>query len=90
MWLFRQSVCCRYNNKLKEKRLDEGTISRFDFNKVKEIQFAYWDDVTVYLDKFAFVKPASVEKTGFTTEQEDIPDYGSIESEKLEIGRAHV
>ena len=71
-------------NKLKEKRLDEGTISRFDFNKVKEIQFAYWDDVTVYLDKFAFVKPASVEKTGFTTEQEDIPDYGSINSEKLE------
>lgn len=71
-------------NKLKEKRLDDGTISRFDFNKVKEIQFAYWDDVTVYLDKFAFVKPASVEKTGFTTEQEDIPDYGSINSEKLE------
>lgn len=51
---------------------------------MKEIQFAYWDDVTVYLDKFAFVKPASVEKTGFTTEQEDIPDYGSIESKKLE------
>ena len=71
-------------NKLKEKTLDEGTTSGFDFSKVKEIQFAYWDDVTVYLDKFAFVKPASVEKTGFTTEQEDIPDYGSIESEKLE------
>lgn len=71
-------------NKLKEKRLDGGTTSRFDFGKVKEIQFAYWDDVTVYLDKFAFVKPASVEKTGFTTEQEDIPDYGSINSEKLE------
>lgn len=71
-------------NKLKEKRLDEETTSRFNFSKVKEIQFAYWDDVTVYLDKFAFVKPASVEKTGFTTEQEDIPDYGSINSEKLE------
>ena len=71
-------------NKLKEKTLDEGTTNGFDFSKVKEIQFAYWDDVTVYLDKFAFVKPASVEKTGFTTEQEDIPDYGSIESGKLE------
>lgn len=71
-------------NKLKEKTLDEGTTSGFDFRKVKEIQFAYWDDVTVYLDKFAFVKPASVEKTGFTTEQEDIPDYGSIKSKKLE------
>lgn len=71
-------------NKLKEKTLDEGTTSGFDFSKVKEIQFAYWDDVTVYLDKFAFVKPASVEKTGFTTEQEDIPDYGSIKSKKLE------
>ena len=71
-------------NKLKEKTLDEGTTSGFDFSKVKEIQFAYWDDVTVYLDKFAFVKPASVEKTEFTTEQEDIPDYGSIESKKLE------
>ena len=71
-------------NKLKKKTLDEGTTSGFDFSKVKEIQFAYWDDVTVYLDKFAFVKPASVEKTGFTTEQEDIPDYGSIESKKLE------
>lgn len=71
-------------NKLRKKTLDEGTTSGFDFSKVKEIQFAYWDDVTVYLDKFAFVKPASVEKTGFTTEQEDIPDYGSIESKKLE------
>ena len=71
-------------NKLKKKTLDEGTTSGFDFSKVKEIQFAYWDDVTVYLDKFAFVKPASVEKTGFTTEQEDIPDYESIESKKLE------
>lgn len=71
-------------NKLKEKPLNEGKISGFDFSKVKEIQFAYWDDVTVYLDKFAFVKPASVEKTEFTTEQEDIPDYGSIESKKLE------
>lgn len=71
-------------NKLKEKTLDDGKISGFNFSKVKEIQFAYWDDVTVYLDKFAFVKPASVEKTGFTTEQEDIPDYGSIESGKLE------
>lgn len=71
-------------NKLKEKTLDEGTTSGFNFSKVKEIQFAYWDDVTVYLDKFTFVKPASVEKTGFTTEQEDIPDYGSIESKKLE------
>lgn len=71
-------------NKLKEKTLDEGTTRGFDFSKVKEIQFAYWDDVTVYLDKFAFVKPASVEKTGFTTEQKDIPDYGSIESKKLE------
>ena len=71
-------------NKLKGKILDEGTTNGFDFSKVKEIQFAYWDDVTVYLDKFAFVKPASVEKTGFTTEQEDIPDYGSIKSRKLE------
>ena len=71
-------------NKLKEKTLDKGTTSGFEFSKVKEIQFAYWDDVTVYLDKFTFVKPASVEKTGFTTEQEDIPDYGSIESKKLE------
>lgn len=71
-------------NKLKKKTLDEGTTNGFDFSKVKEIQFAYWDDVTVYLDKFAFVKPASVEKTGFTTKQEDIPDYGSIKSKKLE------
>lgn len=68
----------------KLKALDDGATSKFNFSKVKEIQFAYWDDVTVYLDKFAFVKPASVEKTGFTTEQEDIPDYGSIKSKKLE------
>ena len=70
--------------KLKTKTLDVGTTSEFDFSKVKEIQFAYWNDVTVYLDKFAFVKPASVEKTGFTTEQKDIPDYGSFKSKKLE------
>lgn len=72
-------------NKLKEKTLNEGETIGFNFSKVKEIQFAYWDDVTVYLDKFAFVKPASVEKTGFTTEQKDIPDYGSINSKKLEL-----
>lgn len=70
--------------KLKAETLDVGNTSGFDFSKVKEIQFAYWNDVTVYLDKFAFVKPASVEKTGFTTEQKDIPDYGSINSKKLE------
>ena len=68
----------------KLKALDDGATSKFNFSKVKEIQFAYWDDVTVYLDKFAFVKPASVEKTGFTTEQKDISDYGSIKSQKLE------
>ena len=72
-------------NKLKEKTLNAGETIGFNFSKVKEIQFAYWDDVTVYLDKFAFVKPASVEKTGFTTEQKDIPDYGSINSKKLEL-----
>ena len=70
--------------KLKAKTLDVGTTSKFNFSKVKEIQFAYWDDVTIYLDKFSFVKPASGEKTGFTTAQEDIPDYGSIKSQKLE------
>lgn len=70
--------------KLKAKTLDGGTTSKFDFRQVKEIQFAYWNDVTIYLDKFSFVKPASGEKTGFTTEQKDIPDYGSINSNKLE------
>ena len=70
--------------KLKEKILDAGEISGFNFSKVKEIQFAYWNDVTIYLDKFSFVKPASGEKTGFTTEQKDIPNYGSINSNKLE------
>lgn len=60
--------------KLKEKILDAGKRSGFNFSKVKEIQFAYWNDVTIYLDKFSFVKPASGEKTGFTTEQKDIPD----------------
>ena len=70
--------------KLKANTLDGGTTSKFNFSKVKEIQFAYWNDVTIYLDKFSFVKPASGEKTGFTTEQKDIPDYGSINSKKLE------
>ena len=70
--------------KLKAQTLDGGTTSKFNFSKVKEIQFAYWNDVTIYLDKFSFVKPASGEKTGFTTEQKDIPDYGSINSKKLE------
>lgn len=70
--------------KLKERILDAGEKSGFNFSKVKEIQFAYWNDVTIYLDKFSFVKPASGEKTEFTTEQKDIPDYGSINSKKLE------
>lgn len=70
--------------KLKKYTLDTGSTSGFDFSKVKEIQFAYWNDVTIYIDKFSFVKPASSEQTGFTTAQEDIPDYGSINSKKLE------
>lgn len=69
--------------KLKKYKLDTST-TEFNFSKVKEIQFAYWNDVTIYIDKFSFVKPASGEKTGFTTAQEDIPDYGSINSKKLE------
>ena len=37
--------------KLKVKTLNVGNTSGFDFSKVKEIQFAYWNDVTIYICK---------------------------------------
>lgn len=72
-------------NSLKNKILNTGTVSGFDFSKVKEIQFAYWNDVTVYITPFIFNKATTVSGSGngFTTDPGLINDYGSIESKEL-------
>ncbi len=70
---------------LKGKVLTPGSTAGFDFSKVKEIQFAYWNDVTVYISPFTFHKASSATgSSGFTIDLSKINDYGSIDSRKLE------
>lgn len=63
--------------------IDTGSTAGFDFTKVKEIQFAYWNDVVIEVGPMVFKKPAQGASTGFTKKQEDIPDYGSIKDNTL-------
>lgn len=56
----------------------------FDYSKIKKIKFNYNFERDIYLDDFKFI-PSVVEatKTGFVTQQQDIPDYGSATSGTL-------
>lgn len=58
----------------------------FDYTQVKSIAFQYDQTRDIYLKGFTFSKEnTSVGKlTGFTVQQDNIPDYGSINSKKLE------
>lgn len=58
----------------------------FDATGVKKICFGYNYSKTILLSEFAFYPSASADTIkGFTTQQQDIPDYGSATSGKLEI-----
>lgn len=65
--------------------LDKLTAeSGFDKANIRTISFQYNIECNIYLDDFIFKNDATSIGTGFTTAQEDIPDYNSATSGKLE------
>lgn len=65
--------------------LDKLTAeSGFDKANIRTISFQYNIQCDIYLDDFIFKNDATSIGTGFTTAQENIPDYGSATSGKLE------
>lgn len=58
---------------------------QFDYSEIKYIKFNYNLERDIYLDDFIFIPSVvAAAKTGFVTKQQDIPDYGSATSGKLE------
>lgn len=56
----------------------------FDLNHIKEIRFGDDYEREVYFRNFVFTAKPVVNKTvGFSVEQKDIPDYGSVNSKTL-------
>lgn len=78
-----------------EVKTDKWVTVKLDLHKMKE-QSGFNDNVqtirvgdnysrNIYFRNFTFIpKAVPSTMTGFTTDQEDIPDYGSVESGKLE------
>ena len=78
-----------------EVKTDKWVTVKLDLHKMKE-QSGFNDNVqtirvgdnysrNIYFRNFTFIPKAVPSKmTGFTTDQEDIPDYGSVESGQLE------
>lgn len=59
--------------------------NKFDYSKIKNIKFNYNFERDIYLDDFIFIPSVvAAAKTGFVTQQQDIPDYGSATSGTLE------
>ena len=57
---------------------------RFDYSEIKYIKFNYNLERDIYLDDFIFIPSVvAAAKTGFVTQQQDIPDYGSVTSGTL-------
>lgn len=58
--------------------------NEFDYSKIKNIKFNYNFERDIYLDDFIFIPSVvAAAKTGFVTQQQDIPDYGSAISGML-------
>lgn len=58
--------------------------NEFDYSKIKNIKFNYNFERDIYLDDFIFIPSVvAAAKTGFVTQQQDIPDYGSAISGTL-------
>ena len=56
----------------------------FNYSKIKNIKFNYNFERDIYLDDFIFIPSVvAAAKTGFVTQQQDIPDYGSATSGTL-------
>lgn len=59
--------------------LGSSTVGDFDYTKIKQLQFAYWDNKTVYIDNIILHAPAIYSDAyGFEKDQSQIPDYDSI------------
>lgn len=59
--------------------------NKFNYSKIKNIKFNYNFERDIYLDDFIFIPSVvAAAKTGFVTQQQDIPDYGSAISGTLE------
>lgn len=56
----------------------------FNITKVSKVSFQYSFSIDIYLDDFVFKNEISAIASGFTTAQENIPDYGSAKSGNLE------
>lgn len=64
--------------------INGSTAGTFDYNNVVGIQFAHWTASNVYVDDIHIKAPATYGTgTGFTKAQAAIPDYDSIEPNKL-------
>lgn len=60
---------------------NDGNTAGFDWEKVKNIKLAFTKSRDIYFDNFTFVPETSMDvMTGFTLQQADIPDYGSVEA----------
>ena len=58
--------------------------NKFDYSKIKNIKFNYNFERDIYLDDFIFIPSVvAAAKTGFVTQQQEIPDYGSATSGTL-------
>lgn len=58
--------------------------NEFDYSKITAIKFNYNFGRDIYLDDFIFIPSVvAAAKTGFVTQQQDIPDYGSATSGTL-------
>ena len=76
------------NNKWINIKLDLSRLKvhgKFDKTKVVAIRIGDNYQRHIYFKDFTFTANPTVQKiTGFTTEQKDIPDYGSVETGNLE------
>lgn len=72
------------NIKLDLSRLTKDPNPNFDMTKLKEIRIGDNYQRHIYFKDFTFTANPTIQKiTGFTTEQNKIPDYGSAESGEL-------
>lgn len=62
-----------------------GENATFDWKNVRKVAFQYDESRNIYLRELQFIGSgnASTTLTGFTTQQEDIPTYGSIRANAL-------
>ena len=80
------------NNEWIKVKLDLSRLtkdSKFDMTQLKEIRIGDNFQRHIYFKDFTFTANPTIKKiTGFTTEQKDIPDYGSAADGKLKLAES--